>query len=252
VKRSDLLPRRIVAGVALFLAVALPAATEAQSAPDFLFRMPRVSLGLRVGYAVPLVSSDIFDDTRDQLTVESRDFYSPSLGGQLSVRATPRVDIAFDVTVSRTDTRSEYRDWVDTNDLPIEQVTKFQRIPAVFSAKVYLADRGRSVGRFAWIPASWTPFVGAGAGWVFYRFERDGDFVDFETLDIYTDRFVSEGSTPTIHVYGGADWSLSPTVFLTAEGRYAWGRADMGYDFVGFDPMDLSGFQVATGISIRF
>jgi len=26
----------------------------------------------------------------------------------------------------------------------------------------------------------------------------------------------------------------------------------MGYDFVGFNPMDLSGFQVATGISIRF
>jgi hypothetical protein len=115
-----------------------------------------------------------------------------------------------------------------------------------------MGDRGRSVGRFAWIPEAWTPFVGAGAGWVFYRFERDGEFIDYETLNIYRDRFISDGSAPTIHVYGGADWSLSPMVFLTAEGRYAWARADMGVDFVGFDPMDLSGFQVATGISIRF
>jgi hypothetical protein len=46
----------------MLLMLALPAA--AQSGPGFLFRNPRASFGLRVGYAVPMVSSDIFDDTR--------------------------------------------------------------------------------------------------------------------------------------------------------------------------------------------
>ena len=234
----------------MLLMLALPAA--AQSGPDFLFRNPRASFGLRVGYAVPMVSSDIFDDTREELTVESGDFRAPIFGGQLAIRVSSRVDVAFDVSLSKSDTKSEYRDWVGSDDLPIEQWVEFQRVPFVFSAKVYLDDRGRSVGRFAWIPEAWTPFVGAGAGWVFYRFERDGEFIDLETLNIYRDRFISEGSAPTLHVYGGADWSLSPMFLLTAEGRYAWGRADMGSGFVGFDPMDLSGFQVTTGISIRF
>jgi hypothetical protein len=234
----------------MLLMMALHAA--AQSGPGFLFRNPRASFGLRVGYAVPMVSSDIFDDTREELTVERGDFRAAVFGGQLAIRVAPRVDVAFDVGLSKSAKKSEYRDWVGTDDLPIEQWVEFQRIPFVISAKVYMGDRGRSVGRFAWIPEAWTPFVGAGAGWVFYRFERDGEFIDYETLNIYRDRFISDGSAPTIHVYGGADWSLSPMVFLTAEGRYAWARADMGVDFVGFDPMDLSGFQVATGISIRF
>jgi hypothetical protein len=211
-----------------------------------------VSLGVRVGYAVPFASSEIFDFTREQLTVDRSDFHALSLSGHFAVSVTPRVDIAVDVGHSRSETKSEFREWVDLDDLPIEQFTEFQRTPLVVGVKAYLRERGRSIGRFAWIPEAWAPFVGLGGGWVFYRFEQDGDFVDFETFDIFFDRFTSDGSTPTIHVYGGADWSLGPTVFLTAEGRYSWAEVDMSGDFVDFDPMDLSGFQATAGVSIRF
>jgi hypothetical protein len=157
-----------------------------------------------------------------------------------------------DVSVAQTRSRSEFRDWVDTDDLPIEQKTEFQRVPLTFGVKAYLKDRGRSVGRFAWVPAQWAPYVGAGAGWVWYRFRQDGDFVDYDTLDIFTDTFTSRGRAPTLHLYGGADWSLGPNFFLTAEARYAWASADMGGDFVGFDPVDLSGLQATVGLSVRF
>ncbi|MDP2955134.1 MAG: hypothetical protein Q8N53_01830 [Longimicrobiales bacterium] len=230
---------------------AAPGPARAQ-APDFLFRVPRLSLGFRGGYALASASSEIFDFARKEMTMGRSDFDAPSFGGQLAIQITPRVDVAFDVSVASTRSTSELRDWVDTDDLPIEQVTKFHRVPVTLGFKAYLKDRGRSVGRFAWIPARWTPYVGAAGGWVWYRFEQDGDFVDFETLDIFTDRFTSRGKAPTMHVYGGGDWSLSPTVFLTAEARYGWARTEMGGDFVDFDPMDLSGLQATVGLSLRF
>lgn len=237
--------------LALLLAGA-PGAALAQAPSDFLLRTPRVSLGLRAGYAMAMASSEVFDFTRDELTLSRSDFDAPAWGGQLAVRLAPRVDLALDVSVASARRGSEFRDWVDTNDLPIEQTTEFRRVPVTLGVKAYLRDRGRAVGRFAWIPTTWAPYVGVAAGAVWYRFDQDGDFVDYETLDIFTDRFTSEGNAPTVHVYGGADWSLSPGLFLTAEARYQWARADMGADFVDFDPMDLSGLVGTVGISVRF
>ena len=137
----------------LAVAVALsagvvPTPVQAQ-APDFLFKSPKVSLGLRGGYAVAQASSDIFDFTREQLTLERSDFDAAAWGGQLAVQVSPRVDIAFDVSMASSERKSEFRDWVDTNDLPIEQLTEFRRVPVTLGFKAYFKDRGRSVGRFA-------------------------------------------------------------------------------------------------------
>jgi len=259
-RRFPRLPGRAALAAVVLAALALPAAAAAQQHRDFLFRTPRATLGLQVGYAMPTASSQIFDFTEQQLTVSRSDFRSATWGGELAIRVTPRVDVAMDVSYARSRTLSELRDWVDNNNLPIQQVTEFRRVPLTFGAKVYLKDRGRSVSRFAWIPTRWAPFVGAGAGWVWYRFKQDGDFIDEGDCianpdtgcGIFTDRYLSDGNAPTIHVFGGADWTLNRSFLLTAQARYAWARADMGSDFIGFDRMDLSGFQATAGISVRF
>ena len=41
-----------------------------------------------------------------------------------------------------------------------------------------------------------------------YDFDQFGDFVDYETLDIFTKYFESDDATPTAHVAGGVDFSL--------------------------------------------
>jgi len=209
-------------------------------------------VGVHFGYALALASSEVFDFTREQLTVDRSDFDAPAWGADLGIRVTPRVDVTFGIARAFTSINSEMRDWVGTDDLPIEQVTDFMRMPVTVGVKAYLRDRGRSIGQFAWIPRSLSPFVGASAGWVWYRFEQDGEFVDFETYDIFRERFTQDGRAPTVHLYGGADWTLTPAFYLTTEGRYQWARADMAGDFVGFDAMDLSGFQATVGLAVRF
>jgi hypothetical protein len=48
------------------------------------------------------------------------------------------------------------------------------------------------------------------------------------------------------------DISLNKSLFLTTEGRYRWGRGELGRDFVDFDKMDLAGIQFTVSIGARF
>ena len=247
--RSAVLAGTIVVTLALLLPLA---STAAGQSADFLFRQPKVSLAVRGGWAVPRAGSEIFDFTTDRLTVEQKDFAGLAVQGELTLRVTDQLDVALGVGYSQSRIRSEFRDFVEDNDLPIEQTTRFWRTPIEGGVKGYLRDRGRRISRFAWVPYSWTPYFAAGAGAMVYGFEQSGDFVDYQTLDIFTKNFRSEGTTPTAHVAAGLDLSVGPHVLATGEGRYQWARAEMSRDFVGFDPIDLSGFQVTVGVAVRF
>lgn len=239
--------------IALLAPLATADAARAQAQGDgFLFDQPSVTLGLRIGYALPRAGSEVFDFTRERLTVEKSDFNAFAFGGEVAIRAHERFDVALNGGFETSDTRSEFRDWVDQNDLPIEQSTSFTRVPVTAGLKAYLLDRGRRISRYAWIPRTVAPWVGAGGGLTWYEFEQTGDFVDFETLDIFFDEFRSSGAAPTAYVAGGVDVSLGPRWLLTSEARYSWASAEMDRDFVGFEDIDLAGLRAQVGIAVRF
>jgi hypothetical protein len=126
------------------------------------------------------------------------------------------------------------------------------RVPVTASIKAYLSNSGRSVGHFAWIPSRYAPYVGAGGGAMWYRFRQEGDFIDFATSKVFTDAFMSQGWTPTAQAFVGTDVSLNPRFAVTAEGRYQWARSRLSTDFSQFQPIDLSGFALTAGLSIRY
>ena len=234
------------------MAVVFPQEAASQRGRDFLFKEPHFSLAFNLGYGVPRGGSEIFDDVTDQLTVEKGDFNAVAFGGSIGIRVLPRLEVALEVSYANSNTPSEFRDWVDMDDFPIEQSTKLSWVPVTASAKVYLFDRGRRVSRFAWVPGSWSPFIGAGGGRVHFSFKQVGDFVDFETYDIFPDAFRSEGDTWIAHVLAGVEYSLSPAFFVTGEGRYSWAEAQMDQHYYRFDPIDLSGFRATVGLAVRF
>lgn len=246
--------RRVLpAGVLLVSLLSLfPAAASGQNAPDFALGEPRVSLGAHIGYGAVLGRSDLFTDTRELLTVGERDLDGPVFRAEVTVRVTDRLDFAAGLGYSRGQVASEFRDWVDGDDLPIEQTTSFFRTPVTVGARYYLADRGTKVGQFAWIPALWTPYVGAGGGFVAYSFTQEGAWVDFSTQDVFQDTLEAEGTAGTLYLALGSDFSLTPNFVLNGEARYHRGRGDVGRDFVGFDPIDLSGVQFTVGLAMRF
>lgn len=229
----------------------LPSALHAQEGNGFLFSRPGATFNFRTGYDIPLAGSDIFSYTSELLTLDKSNFAAPAITVDIGVHLTERLELVAGVGFAKSETLSEFRDWVDNEDQPIEQVTTHSKLPFTVSARYYLRDRGRSLSRFAWVPAQLAPYVGAGAGGNLYKFEQDGDFVDFETFDVFNDHLVSDGTAPFAHVFGGIEFALGPRFVLTAEGRYSWSSGPMDRAFEGFDNIDLSGFQILAGFGFR-
>jgi hypothetical protein len=232
-------------------------AARASAQDGYFFREPRISLGLRIGAAAPAANDDLFDFFTDELTLERGDFEATSWGGDIGIRIHPQMDAVISVTVARSSTRSESREWEHENDTPIEQTTKLTRTPLTAGFKFYPFAQGRTLGKYAWVPTRrFTPYVGAAAGVMWYNLEQEGEFVDEttdpESPDIFRDFFKSDGVAPTGHVFGGAELWLIPRIALNVEGRYAWAKADLHDAFEDFERIDLRGWQVTTGLTVRF
>jgi hypothetical protein len=251
---------RLPALGALLLAVSavatVPRTTLAQGAGNgFLFKKPVGSFSLHAGYAMANAGSQVFDDATDLLTLSRRDFDGIAWGGDISLSLGERTDLVFSGEFSSASANSEYREFVESNDEPIRQATKFKRVPLAMSVKYYLADRGRSISQFAWIPNRYAPYVGVGGGAMWYRFRQNGDFVDFDTpdLEIVTDEVQSSGWAPMAQAMAGLDYTVGNWVALTFEGRYGYAKARLDPErYEGFDKIDLSGFAGTVGFRVRF
>ena len=146
-------------------ALAGPRLAHAQDAGNgFLFGTPHASLSLRCGLAAPEARGDVFQFVTRQFTLGRNDFRSGVLDADVGFRLNDRVDLALAASYARSLRGSEFRDWVDNNNQPIEQSTALARVPLTASLRLYLAPRGQSIGSFAWIPARFAPYVTAGGG----------------------------------------------------------------------------------------
>lgn len=219
---------------------------------DFLFNRPRGILSVRGAVLIPSENSDLFDFVQDQLTVEQGDFSGPSFAVDLGYALNPRIDIVGGFDVAKQSVNSEYRRFVDNNELPIQQQSTLRQNSFTGTMRFALVPRGRSVGRYAWIPARIQPYVGAGGGIVFWEFKQVGDFVDFQDFEVFADMFESSGASLSGHLLGGVDVQIYKRLFLTTEGRYVWAEGELNNEFVGFEPLDLSGFRLSAGINFVF
>jgi hypothetical protein len=223
-----------------------------KSEHDFLVHRPRGAIGVRSGWQVARAGSDLFDFFEEQLTIERSDFDAVPLVVEVGIVVTPRLQVLAGFDLARTKIASEYRDWVDDDQQPIEQETSWERVSVSGSMKFALVPRGTQVSALAWVPRTVVPYVGAGGGAVRYSLSQAGDFVDFEDLGVFYDTYGSEGWAPMAQVFGGVDVRVWRMLFLTADARYQWAKADLDDDFVGFAPIDLSAFTASVGVSWVF
>jgi opacity protein-like surface antigen len=236
------------------------ASSSAQSAPssppDFLLGRPRVMVGVRGSWFKANAASDIYDFITDQFTVEKSDFNSGSFTAEMSVNVASRLDVTGGIDWNGMKKPSEDRNEEELlpngSRVPIEQVTELEQMNLFASAKFLVLPRGRRVSSLAWIPNTFVPYVGAGAGYGKYTLRQNGDFVDFVDNHIFTDTFRSEGWSPIFHVLGGTDIQVMRHLVLSFEARYSWQHADLDTDFVDFDPIDLGGLRFGAGIHFSF
>jgi opacity protein-like surface antigen len=248
---------RFVISSALLLACAAlsgrRAAAQELSGDGFLFGAPKVSVSLRMGYAAPSASSDLFSFVTSELSLRKGDFAGFTYGMDVAMPLRPRLELVLSADVNESKTTSDYREWQDTQGLPIEQTTSFSRQSLAANIRYYLLPYGRSLSRLAWVPTSYAPWLSAGIGRTHYRFHQSGDFVDFANGNsVFPDTYSSSAWGFTPQVAAGIDWNISQRVAVTTQARYLWGKADLGSDFSGFNPIDLSGLGLTGGLTIRF
>ena len=228
-------------------------ATASGPSPDFMLGRPRGSIGVRGSMLVASANSDIYDFVTDVLAIEKSDFNTGSFAFEAGYSVTPRLDIIGTADINKVKQPSDYRDWEDNRGLPIQQTTELNQTNFTMSAKFSLLPRGRAISRLAWIPRTFMPYVGAGAGYGNYEFRQNGDFVDFDNGNrVFSDTFTSEGWAPTFHVLGGTDIRVYRHLLLSLDARYSWQKATLSNDFIDFEPIDLGGFRFGAGIHVAF
>jgi opacity protein-like surface antigen len=233
----------------------LPVIVQAQQ--GFLFAPPGASLTVRGGLARPAASGELFESLFQWHTMGAGDFRAEVLGGDLMFRFADRLDVGISMDWTRSTVRSEDREYAYPPNSPtcpdcaITQTTRLRRTPVTILARAYPLPRGEAVSSYAWIPRRISPYIGGGAGVMNYRLEQEGDFVDRTTLAIFSDEFTTSSTTFAAQALAGVEVWASPRVGLRGEGRYTWASADPDYPFE-FDSVDLSGWQVTAGLSLRF
>lgn len=229
------------------------AANQDQSGKaDFSFSAPKGFVGFRIGRFFPQANGDLFNQITSDLTLEKSDFRMWDIGVDGGVDLHKSVELIFSFDYMKRTKASEFRDFVDENDLPITQTTKLEQIPLTGGVKLLLIPRGRGVGRYAWLPSAVVPYIGGGAGVLWYRFQQEGDFVDESDSAIFPAQLESSGWTPTLYAGGGADIHVFKSTFLTVDLRYVWAKPELDRNFTSFDALDLSGLRVSAGLQYHF
>ena len=245
-------PTHFVCAILLLSTFAVVKPERAIAQSGYMFKEPDVTVSLRLGVGGPNANDDLFDFFTRELTLERGDFRNVAFAADIGVQLAPRFDIVFGVAVDQSSNLSEYADLVDQDNLPIEQTTELMRAPITLGAKMYLVERGRRVSSFAWVPVNFVPYLTAGGGYMVYRLEQDGDFVDYQTNEIFSSFFESSGGGATAYAGGGVEYWFGPRFGLNADGRYQWASPNLDRDFADFGSIDLQGFQFTAGLAVRF
>ncbi len=227
-------------------------AAQPMAGNGFLFGAPHGTISVRGGFAQPSAGSDVFSFVQEHLTLGRGDFGASALSGDIAVFVTDRLALQLSVGSSGRSVPSEYRDWVDNKELPIKQSTVLRRMPMMLGLRYYLVPPGRTLGRLAWVPARFAPYVAGGAGRVWSRFRQSGDFVDYKTLAVFHSTLRSDAWSYGGYGAAGVEYAMTPKVGLVAETRYDRASARMSNDFSGFDRIDLSGVSATLGLTFRF
>lgn len=222
------------------------------AAQDFLFAKPIAQLTVRSGPVVHRANGDIYDFITDELTIDRSDFRALSIGAELAIIANNRLDFVFGVAHAQMRSGSEFRDWVDNNDLPIQQTTSLSTTPATLSLRFYPLSRGESISSLAWVPARITPYIGGGGGFTFYKLRQHGDFIQMSDMSVFPDDYESSGNGTTVHALAGADVWVTGKIAINIDARYTRGSAPLDEDFLEWEKLDVSGLQAGVGLTLRW
>jgi opacity protein-like surface antigen len=196
---------------------------------------------LRVGAFRPDADSEYWNDKKLDFTGDASDFEDASVGADYVLSLNRNVGVMFSGSYYQGNATQSYRDFVDNRGDRIRHDTTLD-IGSLTAGLVF---------NLTGPDAPISPYVGAGGGLYSWRLEESGDFIDFNTphRDIFSANLKADGVGFGYYFLAGLEAPITRRVSVFAEGRWTKVDDDLNGDFEGFGKLDLSGREVAAGIS---
>ena len=135
-----------------------------------------------------------------------------------------------------------FRDFVDELGNDIEHTASLEVTNVSAGLVLYLLRRG----------AILSPYIGGGASVYSYDLEEAGDFIDFDTFDIFDGTFRASGETIGTFWLVGIEVPVTSNFSIFGEARWHDASDRLAEDFQDFGDIDLSGKEASLGLSYRF
>jgi len=97
-----------------------------------------------------------------------------------------------------------------------------------------------------------SPYVGGGIGFYGYDLEESGEFINFDTFDIFQGTFTADGNAVGGFFLVGLEVPITEAFGIFGEARWHSVDDELGGDFDGFGDIDLGGREYVAGVSFRF
>jgi opacity protein-like surface antigen len=197
---------------------------------------------LRIGFFTPRGNSDLWESNAQIFTGKAEDFRDVTFGGDMLWSINRNASVMFSLSTYEGQQLQSDRDFTDENGGSITHNSRLSITPLTVGFVLYPAGRKAPV----------VPYLGAGAGFYFWRYREAGDFVNTDTLEVFTDRYESSGVAPGAFAVAGLDVPVRPNWSVFLEGRYHWAKGNLGGDFEPLSKIDLSGPEFSAGVGWKF
>lgn len=138
--------------------------------------------------------------------------------------------------------RTSFRDFVDDRGGEIEHEASLQTDRLDLGIAYYFLRRNARV----------SPYAGFGGSFHEYDLEETGDFIDFDSGDVFFGSFSTSGDAFGWFWLVGVEVSVTDQVGIFGEARWNDASDELRGDFLDFGRLDLGGRDLSLGVSFRF
>jgi len=200
------------------------------------------SLNLKIGIFKPAIASDLWEINLENLAFKKADMLAAYYAAEYEVFMGRRASFTLEIGDYSRTINSEYRDYTWEDGAPIYQNLSLRITPMEVGLKLYPAGH-RGI---------FNPFAGVGVGLYKWTYEQWGDFINFETMDVYEGHAITDTYSFGFNGRLGFVYRFSRSFGVLIEGRYQYLKGELSGDFEEFEKLDLSGFSAVLGLNIYF
>ncbi len=206
------------------------------------------SVSLTLGYFAvrgedTRISGDVITENLGLFAFGLDQFNNTSVGAEWLVGIGEYVEAGLGVGFYQQTVLSVYDDFVNVDGTEIAQDFKLRVTPVTATARFFPFGQRSAI----------QPYAGAGVGFFNWRYSEVGEFIDFNTFDVFRDRFVAEGNDVGAVYLGGVRVLVGSRYGVGVEVRYQDVQGVVGID-QGFldERIDLGGLTTSFTFNMRF